>query len=46
MLTTISKMLLLVLVELIRVGLTLLAEMFPDVADHAQCRWWDEGNRE
>lgn len=46
MLAAISKMFLLVLVELIMVGLTLPAEMFPDVADHAQCRWWNEGNRE
>lgn len=41
--TAISKMFLLVVVELIMVGLTLPAEMFPDVADHAQHRWWNEG---
>lgn len=46
MLTAISKMFLLALAELVMVGLTLLAEMFCDVADHAQCRWWNEGNRE
>lgn len=30
--------------EFVMVELTLLAEMFPDVADHALCRWWNEGS--
>lgn len=46
MLSAVSKVFLSVLAEFIMVGLTLLAEMFPDVADHAQRRWWNEGNRE
>ena len=45
MLTAICKVCFLVLVEFVMVELTLLAEMFPDVADRAPCRWWNEGNR-
>lgn len=35
-----------VLAEFVMGELTLLAKMFLDVADHAQYRWWNEGNRQ
>jgi len=45
MLTAICKVCFSVLAEFVMVELTLLAEIFPDVADHAPGRWWNEGNR-